>query len=54
MALSGHVAALEAKHAELETQISSEHQRPQPDDATLSQLKRAKLKVKEELTRLLH
>jgi hypothetical protein len=54
MALSGHLAALEAKHAELETRITSETQRPLPDDIALAQLKRAKLKVKEELNRLLH
>ncbi len=54
MAVSGHVAALAAKHAALENQITSEIQRPLPDDAILTQLKRAKLKVKEELSRLVH
>jgi uncharacterized protein len=54
MAVSGHVAALAAKHEDLENQITSESLRPLPDTATITQLKRAKLKLKEELSKHVH
>ena len=44
-----HLAALETKHAGLEARIREEQARPLPDDTTLRQLKRQKLRVKEEL-----
>jgi len=47
-----HVSALEAKHAGLEARIDEESHRPMPDPATLSRLKKEKLKVKEEMTAL--
>jgi hypothetical protein len=47
-----HVSALEAKHAGLEARILEESQRPQPDMATLSRLKKEKLRVKEEMASL--
>jgi hypothetical protein len=47
-----HVSALEAKHAGLEARIEEESQRPMPDMATLSRLKKEKLKVKEEMISL--
>jgi hypothetical protein len=47
-----HVSALEAKHAGLEARIEEESQRPMPDMATLSRLKKEKLKVKEEMLSL--
>jgi hypothetical protein len=50
----GHQTALSAKHAQLENQIILESQRPLPDSATLAQLKKEKLRVKEELSRYTH
>jgi len=44
-----HISALETKHADIEAQIAEESQRPSPDMATLSRLKKEKLKVKEEI-----
>jgi hypothetical protein len=47
-----HISALESKHADIELRILEESQRPLPDMATLSRLKKEKLKVKEELVGL--
>ena len=46
---SSHVTALQAKHEGLDRQIRNEMNRPAPDNATIQQLKRQKLKIKEEL-----
>lgn len=47
---NSHVSALQAKHAGLEARIQSEKSRPLPDAALLAQLKKQKLRIKEELT----
>ncbi|MCJ8157806.1 DUF465 domain-containing protein [Sphingomonas sp. LaA6.9] len=47
-----HFSALEAKHAGLEHRIAEESRRPSPDSAMLAQLKKQKLKIKEELAEL--
>lgn len=44
-----HLSALEAKHASLDRKISAESQRPRPDQMIIADLKRRKLKVKEEI-----
>ena len=44
-----HIAALEAKHAVLDQRIATEAQRPVPDTITLAELKKQKLRVKEEI-----
>ncbi|KAA2211841.1 YdcH family protein [Teichococcus oryzae] len=44
--------SLQERHASLERQIAAEGQRPQPDAGTLGRLKRAKLRLKEEMHRL--
>lgn len=49
---SAHQIALEEKHAKLDRRINDEIHRPLPDQATIAQLKRQKLRVKEELTAL--
>ena len=41
--------ALEAKHAQLEALIDEEEHRPHPDDIRLHQLKKEKLRVKDEM-----
>jgi hypothetical protein len=43
------VAALESKHAYLEALIDEEEHRPHPDDIRLHELKKEKLKVKDEM-----
>jgi hypothetical protein len=44
--------SLKAKHAALESQISEEERRPLPDTALLHELKRQKLKIKDELQKI--
>lgn len=44
-----HANALENKHAALEAKIDSEKHRPHPDDTVLAQLKREKLRIKDDL-----
>jgi len=40
---------LKRKHATLDAEIEGEAQRPVPDQATISELKKEKLKLKEEI-----
>jgi len=49
---SSHVAALQSKKAGLEERIELELARPIPDNAILMDLKRRKLRIKEELSGL--
>lgn len=44
-----HRLALEARHAGLDQKISLEAQRPLPDQSVLHDLKKQKLRLKEEL-----
>jgi hypothetical protein len=44
-----HMSALEQKHAGLDARIAAENQRPHPDEALLSRLKKEKLRIKETL-----
>lgn len=48
---SSHVNALQSKHAGLEARIREEMARPAPDAATIQQLKKHKLRLKEEIAR---
>ena len=52
MSLQEHVESLRAKHALLEEQIDEEQHRPMPDPMTLAQLKKAKLRLKEEIEKI--
>lgn len=52
MALDAHVAELSDKHRALEKQIENELARPMVDTIAISQLKREKLRIKDELERL--
>lgn len=47
-----HHAALETKHATLDQRIAQEAQRPLPDTRLIADLKKQKLRVKEEIARL--
>jgi hypothetical protein len=49
---NAHMSALEQKHAGLDARIAEENQRPHPDDALVTRLKKEKLKVKEALVGL--
>ncbi len=46
---SAHHASLMAKHATLDRRIMMESQRPMPDALIIADLKKQKLKIKEEL-----
>ena len=48
---NAHFAALNAKHSHLDQRITSEAQRPLPDQMLLAELKKQKLRLKEELAR---
>jgi hypothetical protein len=50
MLSSPHASALETKHASLDARLSEELSRPVPDAGTIQQIKRAKLRIKEELS----
>jgi hypothetical protein len=49
---TGHLSALTAKHAGLESRIAAESSRPLPDGTLIAMLKKQKLKIKETLQRL--
>ena len=46
---TAHLSALQAKHAGLDRRIAQEEQRPLPDQAVLHDLKKQKLRLKEEM-----
>jgi hypothetical protein len=52
MTTEGHIAALERRHRDLDKQIEEEQQAVSQDDLLISALKRKKLEVKDELTRM--
>jgi hypothetical protein len=47
---ASHLEALRLKHAELERQIEEEESRPMPDDALIHELKRKRLRIKDEMS----
>ena len=47
---TSHISALQTKHAGLERLIAEELTRPHPDNATLMDLKKRKLRLKEVLS----
>lgn len=52
MTTEGHIAALERRHQELDRQIQAEMQNRQYDDLMVNTLKRKKLEVKDQLSRM--
>jgi len=52
MSTMDHIEALKAKHASLEHALAKEKGRPHPDDDALCSLKKRKLQLKDEITRL--
>ncbi|MEH3036897.1 MAG: YdcH family protein [Sphingomonas adhaesiva] len=46
---TAHISALEAKHANLDQRIVAESQRPMPDTVAIAELKKQKLRLKEEI-----
>lgn len=54
MSVDSHVQELRRKHQSLSSQIEAAHRSPATDDLSISQLKKEKLRLKEEITRLSH
>ena len=54
MGLDSHIQELSDKHHKLDEQIQQELHRPHPDDLMISELKKRKLRLKEEIERLRH
>jgi hypothetical protein len=52
MSTVDHIEALKTKHANLEQAILQENARPQPNDDAICSLKKRKLQIKDEITRL--
>jgi hypothetical protein len=52
MTLAGHLQELSEKHRTLESRIQEELARPGADDLQINRLKKEKLRIKEELTKL--
>ncbi len=54
MALKAHLQSLNQRHQELETLLTTELKYPHPDDTRLIELKRLKLRIKDQIERLRH
>jgi hypothetical protein len=54
MGLESHIQELADKHHKLDELIQDELHRPHPDDLMISELKKRKLRLKEEIERLRH
>jgi len=46
---TSHLSTLKSRHADLDAKIANEERRPAPDTGMLAQLKKQKLKLKEEM-----
>lgn len=49
-----HIDALKAKHTALENAIDKENHRPHPDELVVAELKKEKLRIKDELAQFEH
>ncbi|HVY02723.1 MAG TPA: DUF465 domain-containing protein, partial [Caulobacterales bacterium] len=52
MALDSHIRELDARHRTLDMEISAEAKRPSTDTIRLTEMKRQRLKIKEEIAAL--
>ena len=52
MSVAEHVEALRARHAALKHAVEEENQRPHPDEFRIAELKREKLRIKDEIAKL--
>jgi hypothetical protein len=52
MSFEQRLESLRMKHESLEAALKAESQRPLPDPVTIANLKRQKLKIKDEMARL--
>jgi hypothetical protein len=54
MSLQAHLGELHAKHKALEAELAEAINHPASSDAEIAELKRKKLKIKDEISRLEH
>ncbi|MCP1334862.1 YdcH family protein [Futiania mangrovi] len=54
MSLESHIHQLSRKHAELERCLAEEENRPAADTRRIAEIKREKLRLKDEIARLTH
>ena len=54
MSLQAHLSELAAKHKSLETELADALAHPATSDAEIAELKRKKLRIKDEITQLEH
>lgn len=54
MSVESHVQELRRKHQSLSNQIEAAHRSPAMDDLSILQMKKEKLRLKEEIARLTH
>lgn len=52
MSLQDRIESLKAKHAALESALEFESKRPVPDNTQVMDIKRQKLRIKDELSRM--
>jgi hypothetical protein len=52
MAIEAHIAELSSRHRKLEERLAQEMSRPGADDLRITEIKREKLRLKEEIERL--
>jgi len=52
MPLSARIESLKKRHTDIEDTLSSEEKRPAQDEAKIAQLKKEKLTLKDEISRL--
>jgi len=52
MSLSSHLQELRRKHQALADQVETAQRQPAMDDLTIAEMKKQKLRIKEEITRL--
>ncbi len=52
MSISSHLTELKRKHAALSEQVELAQRNPSTDDLSIVELKKQKLRLKEEITRL--
>ncbi|HAA92368.1 MAG TPA: hypothetical protein DCS82_13690 [Rhodospirillaceae bacterium] len=50
--IEDQLQSLKSKHSQLDTELKKEQERPHPDDLAISRLKREKLAVKDQISRL--
>ena len=50
--MDGQTSALKSKHAGLEAKLRDEQSRPAPDISMIQKLKKEKLRIKEEISRI--